>query len=128
MLDLAAKPSPANDMALIYSFAKINDPNSVVRESEFASAAKVGTYGQAVQVAANKVANGEMLTPAQRADFLNAAGNQYQSSETQWVNGVVAAGAEASASLRTQLGQHLQGLPGPPRKEGRTRTAGSRRG
>lgn len=69
----ANAPSAAGDMALLYSYMKILDPNSVVRESEFAQAAQSGSLPQQVQAAATKLMNGQRLTPEQRADFVNRA-------------------------------------------------------
>lgn len=66
----AKDPSAAGDMALLYAYMKILDPNSVVRESEFATAAKSGSLPQQIQAAASKVINGQRLTPEQRADFV----------------------------------------------------------
>jgi hypothetical protein len=69
----ANQPSAAGDMALLYSYMKILDPNSVVRETEFAQAAQSGSLPQQIQGAATKVLNGQRLTPEQRTDFVNRA-------------------------------------------------------
>lgn len=83
----AEDPTAAGDMSLLYGFNKILDPGSVVRESEFANAAKSGSLSQRIQGAVLRVANGERLTPEQRADFMHqaeklAAGQQALVSET----------------------------------------------
>ena len=69
----AADGTGASDLSLLYAYMKLLDPNSVVRESEFAQAAKAGSLPQQIQGVASKVINGEKLTPALRAQFLQAA-------------------------------------------------------
>jgi hypothetical protein len=69
----ATNPSAAGDMALLYSYMKILDPGSVVRESEFATAAQSGSLPQQIQGAATKLLSGQRLTPEQRTDFVNRA-------------------------------------------------------
>lgn len=73
----AKDPSAAGDMALLYGYMKMLDPNSVVRESEFATAAQSGSLPQQIQGAATKILNGQRLTPEQRADFVNRAQRLY---------------------------------------------------
>lgn len=73
----AKDPSAAGDMALLYGYMKILDPNSVVRETEFATAAKSGSLPQQIQAAASKVLNGQRLTPEQRQDFVARAAGLY---------------------------------------------------
>jgi hypothetical protein len=73
----AAAPTPAGDLTLIYSFMKMQDPGSTVRESEFATAARSGDYGDQVRAMVESVATGQRLSPSQRADFLAQAENFY---------------------------------------------------
>lgn len=73
VLAAADDPSAAGDLALLYGFMKILDPNSVVRETEFAQAARSGSLPQQIQAQATRLINGQRLTPQQRADFLNRA-------------------------------------------------------
>lgn len=68
----------AGDMSLIYAFMKMNDPTSVVREGEFATAANAGGVDDKIINIYNRVRDGQMLTPEQRAQFLQAADAQYQ--------------------------------------------------
>lgn len=82
-------PTPADDYALIYSFAKLQDPNSVVRETEFESAAKTGSYGDRIQNAVQRVSDGNTLTTSQRKQFLDAANSVYKAQEDQWNSSVV---------------------------------------
>jgi len=74
----AKDPSAAGDMALIFAFMKANDPGSVVRESEFATAQNAASLGGRIGAAANRVLNGERLTEEQRADFVATTEKLYQ--------------------------------------------------
>jgi hypothetical protein len=67
------EPSPAGDLSLIFNYMKMLDPGSVVRESEFATAASSGSYGQRMQASVQKVLSGERLAPAMRKDFVEKA-------------------------------------------------------
>lgn len=73
VLASAKDPSAAGDMALLYGYMKLLDPNSVVRETEFAQAARTGSLPQQIQARALSLINGQRLTPEQRTDFLNRA-------------------------------------------------------
>jgi uncharacterized protein YdbL (DUF1318 family) len=75
--------SPAGDLALIFNYMKMLDPGSVVRESEFATAASTGSYGQRIQAAVQKVMSGERLAPEMRADFISKAADLYKGMEDQ---------------------------------------------
>lgn len=79
----AKDPSPAGDLALIFNYMKVLDPSSVVRESEFAAAAKAGSFGARIQAAVNQVEKGTRLAPEQRADFLSRATDLYKGAEEQ---------------------------------------------
>lgn len=69
----AANPSPAGDMSLVFGYMKMQDPNSSVREGEYANAQNAASVPDRVRNAYNKALAGEMLNPAQRQDFLNQA-------------------------------------------------------
>lgn len=69
----AKDESAAGDMSVIYSFMKMQDPGSTVREGEFASAQNAGGVSDKLRNQYNKIVNGERLSPAQRADFLKQA-------------------------------------------------------
>jgi len=73
--------SPAGDVSLIFGFMKMIDPGSVVRESEFATAANTGSIPERVWAQFNRARRGQRLTATQRADFLGQAKNLYQSQE-----------------------------------------------
>lgn len=70
---LGQNATAAGDIALIYSFMKILDPGSVVRETEFATAQNAAGVPDQVRNVFNRVLNGERLNPDQRKDFLNQA-------------------------------------------------------
>lgn len=77
-------PSAAGDMALLIGYMKLLDPGSVVREQEFATAAKSGSLPQQIQAAGLRVANGQRLTPEQRADFVSRAEGVARSQNDQF--------------------------------------------
>jgi len=74
----AKDPSAAGDLALIFSYMKILDPGSVVREQEFANAQNAAGVPDQVRNMYNKVLSGERLAPNQRADFTGRAGKLYK--------------------------------------------------
>lgn len=69
--------SPATDLSMLYNYAKLLDPGSVVRESEFQTMAQTGAFGDKVAAAVKRLAVGERLTESQRADFVKAAKQQF---------------------------------------------------
>jgi hypothetical protein len=77
------EPSPAGDLSLIFNYMKMLDPGSVVRESEFATAASTGSYGQRIQASVQKVLSGERLAPEMRADFVKKAGVLFNGMQKQ---------------------------------------------
>lgn len=78
----AAAGNGAGDMSMLYSFVKLLDPNSVVRESEFALAAQSGSYGERIQGAVERLLTGKRLPEGLRAEFLAEADNLYQSQKS----------------------------------------------
>jgi hypothetical protein len=66
-------PTPAGDMSLLYQFNKMLDPGSVVRESEFATAARNGSLGTQMQAQVERLLSGQRLTDEQRKDILGQA-------------------------------------------------------
>jgi hypothetical protein len=71
---IAADPSAAGDISLIFSYMRMLDPLSVVREGEFATAQNAASVPDRVRNAYNKALKGERLNPDQRKDFINTAG------------------------------------------------------
>tara|TARA_R100001126_G_scaffold83418_1_gene51754 strand:- start:478 stop:1830 length:1353 start_codon:yes stop_codon:yes gene_type:complete len=72
----------AGDLALIFSFMKMLDPNSVVREGEFAVARKVGGPADWLVQYANYVKNGGILSDFTRKSFRDLAYAQYKNAVT----------------------------------------------
>ncbi len=79
----AADKSAAGDMALVFNFMKMLDPGSTVREGEYANAQNAAGVPDKVKAYWNQLKNGEILSPAQRADFRKQAKNQFVASKTQ---------------------------------------------
>lgn len=70
---LAKDNTPSSDQALITKFAKILDPGSVVRETEFAITERGGGLITGLQNTLDKARGVGRLQPAQRAQMLEAA-------------------------------------------------------
>ncbi|WP_204128690.1 hypothetical protein, partial [Pseudomonas ogarae] len=69
----AKTPSAQNDLALIFSYMRMLDPASVVREGEFATAQNAAGVPDQIRNAYNKAVNGERLNPEQRTGFVSSA-------------------------------------------------------
>jgi len=77
-------PSAAGDLALIFNFMKILDPDSVVRESEFATAQNAGGVDDRTRGLYNRIIDGKRLSTRQRKDFETRAGKLFHSKERQF--------------------------------------------
>jgi uncharacterized coiled-coil protein SlyX len=66
-------PSAAGDISLIFSFMKVLDPGSVVKETEFANVAAAAGVDDRVINSINRAVVGERLTAEQRQDLLRQA-------------------------------------------------------
>jgi len=75
--EVAKKPSAAGDLSLVFSYMKLLDPGSVVREGEFASAANAAGVPDRIRAQYNKLMSGEILADKQRNDFLAQAKKLY---------------------------------------------------
>ena len=73
----------AADMALIFAFMKMNDPGSVVRESEFDMAAETGGTTQAAVNFIGKVLKGDRLSSKERRKLLRQARNQFNAAKEE---------------------------------------------
>lgn len=71
--------TPQSDMSLIFGFMKMQDPNSTVREGEYASAKNTNSVPDEVLRAYNQAKDGKILTPKQRENFLKEADGIYNS-------------------------------------------------
>ena len=77
-------PSAAGDLMLIFSLMKVLDPNSTVREGEFAQAQAAAGVSDRLRSHIGKVAAGERLTPEQRQDFLSQATRVFDAARAQY--------------------------------------------
>lgn len=82
---LAKNPSPQNDIAMIFSYMKMLDPTSVVREGEFATAQNAAGIPDRIRNLYNKAQNGERLNPDQRVGIVSSA-NDIKTSARQVYN------------------------------------------
>jgi hypothetical protein len=69
----SARPTAAGDMSAIYSYMRLLDPGSAVKEAEYASAKNAAGWPQRMRVAYNNALAGEILDPETRRDFLDQA-------------------------------------------------------
>lgn len=67
----------ASDVSLIFSYMKMLDPGSVVREGEFATAQNAASVPDRVVSTYNNVLNGAKLSPTARAAFVMEARKLY---------------------------------------------------
>lgn len=67
----------ASDIAMVYSFMKMLDPGSVVREGEFATAQNSGGIPDQVIAVYNGLLSGQRLSPQIRQNFLQQGGRQF---------------------------------------------------
>lgn len=81
-----SNPSAAGDLSMIFAFMKILDPNSVVREQEFANAQNAAGVPDRIRNVYNRVLSGERLNENQRLDFMGQAEKIYQGRERQYVD------------------------------------------
>ena len=73
LLTSAREDSGAGDLSLIFNYMKMLDPNSVVREGEFANAENAPGIEARILNIYNKVRDGNRLRPQDRIMFLEAA-------------------------------------------------------
>lgn len=102
----AKDPSAAGDLSMIFAYMKILDPNSVVREQEFANAQNAAGVPDRIRNVYNRIMAGERLNPAQRADFIAQAEKLYANQERQYQSikkqyGTIAEGSRARPDMVT---------------------------
>jgi hypothetical protein len=73
LLASAAEDSAAGDVAFIFEFMRMVDPNSVVKEGEFQLAEDASPLMFKLEKLLNKAKTGERLLPDQRDEFLSTA-------------------------------------------------------
>lgn len=72
LLDPTAEPSAARDQGAVFSWMKILDPGSTVREGEYATAKNARGVPDKILSWYNQVRTGQILTPEQRISFKEA--------------------------------------------------------
>jgi hypothetical protein len=80
----AKDPSAAGDLSMIFAYMKMLDPNSVVREQEFANAQNAAGVPDRIRNVYNRILAGERLNPNQRGDFIAQAEKLHTSSRRQY--------------------------------------------
>lgn len=113
-IEVSAKdPSAAGDLALIFNFMKMLDPGSVVRESEFATAANAAGVPDRIRANYNKVMNGERLAIKQRSDFVGKSQALYKravSDNKRAVSKIVDIGEQFGVSRGELLGREKKNM------------------
>jgi hypothetical protein len=72
-------PAPSDDMAAVYSLIKLYDPNTGVREGEYAKAEQLQGVPQWLGSQYNKTVQGNFLTPTMRQQMTKTAKDLYTS-------------------------------------------------
>ena len=71
--DASKAGTAPGDMKMIFSYMKMLDPGSIVRESEYATAQNAAGIPQRIIGAYNKALDGQSLSPQQRQEFMAEA-------------------------------------------------------
>lgn len=118
----AEKGDPAAQLAMVFNFMKINDPGSVVRESEFNTAAQARAFIEKVDngdIKVNakalpglgylrKLALGQILTDSQVRDFVNTSNNLWagqQENADMIVNDIIDRAESQNVSPEVVIGK-----------------------
>ena len=80
----AALGTPAGDIAVIYAYMKLQDPTSVVREGEFATAQNAGGIHETIRARLNQAIGTGRLTPQLRSEILGSAKATLNSRRSQF--------------------------------------------
>lgn len=75
--NLGTSGTPSDDVALIFSFMRALDPNSTVREGEFATAQNTAGIPDRLRNMYNQARQGTLLSPRQRQEFIGTANRLY---------------------------------------------------
>ncbi len=83
-----SSPTASDDQGLIYAFAKAMDPNSVVREGEYATVQKYAqSWAESFGFDAKRIfSNSVFLTKEARQNMLNTIESKFKTSETNYKN------------------------------------------
>ena len=86
VMETAKGGKGVNDIALIFSYMKMLDPGSVVREGEYATARNAGGVPDRIISMYNQALNGSQLSPQVRADMVGQARKIYERSQADMGN------------------------------------------
>ncbi len=81
---LASKDDAAGDISMIFGYMRMLDPNSVVREGEFATAQNAAGIPDQVRNIYNRALEGTRLNPNQRNMFKGQAQSLYDASSREY--------------------------------------------
>ena len=84
LLTSSERETAAGDMSMIFTYMKILDPTSVVREGEQATASNAAGVPDRVRNFYNKTITGQKLTTKQRADFVQTGTHLYNTNIKQF--------------------------------------------
>ena len=138
---LTTQDNAAGDIALIFSYMRMLDPGSVVREGEFATAQNAAGIPDQIRNMYNKAINGERLNPNQRSQFrsqakayYDRAEQDYRATENQFIAAATTYGfdpnrvipqfpplpsaAPAAPGSQKDQGRVTQGAPTPQPQQG----------
>jgi hypothetical protein len=82
------RETAAGDVAAIFSFMKVLDPGSVVREGEQALARNAAGVPQRIRNLYNRALEGQSLNPAQRQDFLSTTKELFRAEQNNYAANV----------------------------------------
>jgi len=82
----SASPTAAGDLSIVFSFMKMLDPGSVVREGEQALARNAAGVPDRIRTTYNNILAGETLAPEQRKQFVNEAKKVFDASRANAEN------------------------------------------
>ena len=84
LLTSSERETAAGDMSMIFTYMKILDPTSVVREGEQATASNAAGVPDRIRNVYNKTVTGQKLTTKQRADFVQTGTQLYNTNIKQF--------------------------------------------
>jgi len=82
VIEGASRGDVSGDFGVIFGYLKILDPNSTVRETEFANVENARGIPEKVRAIYNKVKAGDLLTPEQRKEFTESAIAGFQTQQS----------------------------------------------
>lgn len=104
VVDAASRNTPQSDINLVYGIAKLYDPNSVVREGEYATVANSPSIPERIKGYAQYIAGGGRLSEGTKKQIQDEAAGRIKSYEDQFTQArqnyqTIASNSGGSASL-----------------------------